>query len=78
MHYSNLQEAIECIIKGTKLQVGVFFFQGSKSKKCTLPIKHTLHTCAACYQFKNSVSEKCFRCRSYTFRKVIKTKKIYI
>ena len=78
MNYSPLYNLIKSIEYGTKLHIGVLFFENFGNELCKLPREQKIHHSPMCNFFKTKNKDsysKCFRCSTFVVSKVLKTKK---
>ena len=79
MQYIGLYDLIKSLEYGTKLHIGVLFFDNYSSKKLVLPRAHMIHASKICDHFKNIPNgfNRCFRCRNFAIKKALKEKKAF-
>ncbi len=76
MDYNSLFDLIISLEYGTKIHIGVLFFENHGFQKLVLPLQHTIHPRKICEHFKNTPNgfNRCFRCRNLAIKKALKDK----
>ena len=75
---SDLYDLIQALQYGTKLHIGVLFFNDYGNEKCRLPFHHTIHSREVCDALKEKGRQsfrRCFSCRNLAIQKALTEKK---